>query len=189
MFDLLKEVKNYLPYDYDEAESKRKILNFLLDNENCFSRTNLKGHITAGGFVCDGKGNILLNHHKASGMWFQFGGHSDGNPNSLEVAIREIGEEAGITDLKQPIKGIFDLDVQKIPERPKKNEPEHFHYDINFLFLAGDKKFNISNESTEIKWVTIEEARKLIDPKDIAMLRMVKKYENLINNNILSKTL
>lgn len=184
MFNLFEEVKNHLPYDFDEAESKRKILNFLLDNKNCFSRTNLTGHITAGGFVCDGKGNILLNHHKASGMWFQFGGHSDGNPNSLEVAIREISEEAGITNLKLAINGIFDLDVQTIPDRPKKNEPEHLHYDINFLFITDNHDFQISDESTEIKWVTIEEAKKLVNTKDVAMIRMIDKYEEYLNNNI-----
>ena len=184
MFDLEKELRNYLPYDFDEAENKRKVLNFLLDNDNCFSRTNLEGHVTAGGFVCDGKGEILLNHHKASGMWFQFGGHSDGNSNSLEVAIREIGEESGITNLTQ-VGGIFDVDVQLIPDRPKKNEPEHYHYDINFLFVVNDKKFNISNESTEIKWVTIDEAKHLVDKKDAAMHRMINKYEELISNNII----
>lgn len=187
MFDLQKELKKHLPYDFDEAENKRKILNFLLDNENCFSRTNLSGHVTAGGFVCDGEGNILLNHHKASGMWFQFGGHSDGNPNSLEVAIREISEEAGITDLTLLSNGIYDVDVQFIPDRPKKNEPEHYHYDINFLFLTKNKKFNISDESMEIKWVTIKEARKLVNEKDYAMHRMIDKYEELINNKIFGK--
>ena len=182
MFDLVTEIKKYLPYDFDEAENKRKILDFLLENENCFSRENLYGHITAGGFVCDGKGNILLNHHKASGMWFQFGGHSDGNSNSLEVAKREISEEAGLTDIKLAIDGIFDLDVQVIPDRPKKKEPEHFHFDVNFLFLTDNHDFTISNESTEIKWVTIEEARKLVNKLDYAMLRMINKYEQYLNN-------
>ena len=183
MFNLFEELKNYLPYDYDEAENKRKILNFLLDHENCFSRENQYGHITAGGFVCDGKGEILLNHHKASGMWFQFGGHSDGNPNSLEVALREISEEAGIKKLTQ-IGNIFDVDVQVIPDRPKKNEPEHFHFDINFMFIVKDKSFEISNESTEIKWVKIDEAKQLIHPKDKAMNRMIDKYQEWLNHNI-----
>ena len=183
MFDLFKELKNYLPYDYDEAENKRKILNFLLDGENCFSRTNLEGHVTAGGFVCDGEGEILLNHHKASGMWFQFGGHSDGNPNSLEVALREICEESGLNDLTQ-VGGIFDVDVQLIPDMPKKNEPEHFHYDINFMFITNNKNFEISNESTEIKWVKIEEAKNLINPEDKAMIRMIEKYQDWLKYNI-----
>ena len=183
MYNLFEEVKKYSPYDFNEAESKRKILNFLLENENCFSRTNLNGHVTAGGFVCDGKGNILLNHHKASGMWFQFGGHSDGNPNPLEVAIREIGEEAGITNSRLAFNGIFDLDVQQIPYSAKKNEPEHFHYDVNFLFKVKNKFFKISDESMEIKWVTIKEAKALVDKRDRAMLRMIDKYEELLNNN------
>ena len=184
MFDLFKEIKNHLPYDYNEAESKRKFLNFLLEHSDCYSRKNFYGHVTAGGFVCDGKGNILLNHHKASGMWFQFGGHSDENTNSLEVATREIREEAGIEDLILVENKIFDVDVQKILARPQKNEPEHYHFDVNFMFLVKNKDFKISNESTEIRWVTIDEARKLVNPSYHAMLRMIDKYEQYLNNNI-----
>lgn len=183
MFNILQEVKKHVCYDDREENCKKQIIDFLNIGNNSFSRTNLEGHITAGGFVCDGLGNILLNHHVASGMWFQFGGHSDGNSNSLEVALREISEEAGITDIKLFSDGIFDLDVQKIPYSARKNEPEHFHYDINFLFLVKDKSFEISDESMEIKWVTINEARKLVDKLDYAMHRMINKYEELVNNN------
>ena len=67
-------------------------------NTNCFSRSNLKGHITASALIMDGNGNILLNHHKILDMWLLFGGHSDGEVNSLNVAKREVMEESGITE-------------------------------------------------------------------------------------------
>lgn len=73
---------------------------------------------------------------------------------------------------------------KKIDYSAKKNEPEHFHYDINFLFSTKNKEFSISNESTDIKWVTIGEARDLINTDDLAMQRMLKKYENLLNNDV-----
>ena len=66
---------------------------------------------------------------------------------------------------------------------PEVNEPEHFHYDINFLFLVKDKSFIISNESTEIKWVTIDEAKNLINKEDKAMQRMLAKYELYYKQN------
>ena len=186
MFELFKEIKNFLPYDYDEAECKRKFLNFLLDNSNCFSRSNLIGHVTAGGLVCDGKGNILLNHHKASGMWFQFGGHSDGCEDLLRVAKREIKEESGLTDIELGVDGIFNLDIVKVPARPNKNEPEHFHYDVNFMFITNNKNFQMSDESMEIKWVTINEAKRLVNPLDKGMLRMIDKYEDYLDNKMQS---
>lgn len=182
MFDLLKELENYQPYDTREESNVRTVIEFLQSKENCYSRTNLEGHITAGGFVADGKGNILLNHHKKSGMWFQFGGHSDGDSNSLNVATREIMEECGITNLRLISNKIFDVDVQRIANNFTKNEPEHFHYDINFLFYTNNYDYVLSNESTEIKWVTIDEAKKLVSQDDFAMHRMIAKYEQILGN-------
>lgn len=182
-FNLVDQLNKYNSFNKDEKENVKKILDFLANNTNCYDRSNLKGHVTAGGLVVDGKGNVLLNHHKKTGMWFQFGGHSDGDTNCINVARREISEEAGIFDCKLISNNIFDVDVQQIAYSSKKNEPEHFHYDINFLFLVKDKSFEISNESTEIKWVSIEEAKNLINKEDKAMQRMLKKYELYCKQN------
>lgn len=182
-FNLFDELNNYKPFDEQEKENVKNVLKFLASNTNCYDRSNLKGHVTAGGLVVDGIGGVLLNHHKKTGMWFQFGGHSDGESNCINVAKREISEEAGITDCKLISNKILDVDVQRIAYSQKKNEPEHFHYDINFLFLAKDKNFEISNESTEIKWVSIDEAKNLINKDDKAMQRMLKKYELYCKQN------
>ncbi|MEG1581865.1 MAG: NUDIX hydrolase [Clostridia bacterium] len=181
MFILLNELKNYTSYDNNEKSCVENAIKFLENNENCFDRSNLKGHITAGALVCDNDGNILLNHHKKSGMWFQFGGHSDGEDDSLNVAKREVMEESGITNFSTDGK-IFDVAVMEIPFSAKKNEPEHKHYDINFLFIVKDKNYEVSNESMEIKWVTIDEAKRLVDPNDNGMQRMILKYKNFLNN-------
>ena len=183
-FNLIKELDNYKPFNEQEKDNVEKVVQFIKNNSNCYDRSNLKGHVTAGGLVVDGNGNVLLNHHKKTGMWFQFGGHSDGESNCINVARREISEEAGILDCKLISKNIFDVDVQKIEYSTKKKEPEHFHYDINFLFLVKDKNFKISNESTEIKWVSISEAKELINQDDKAMQRMIAKYELYCKNKI-----
>lgn len=183
MFDLINELENYTPFDQKENEDVKKTLAFLNHNQNCYDRSNLLGHVTAGAFVCDKDGNILLNHHKKSGLWFQFGGHSDGESDCLNVAKREVMEEAGITEFKLGKNSIFDVAVMKIPFNVKRNEPEHFHYDINFLFIVNNYNYEISNESLEIKWVTIDEALNLIDPQDYGMQRMICKYKKWLNNN------
>ena len=179
-FCLLNELYNYEPYDEREAKNVKIVLNFLNSATNCYDRSNLTGHITAGGLVVDCKGYVLLNHHKKTGMWFQFGGHCDGDSDSIRSAKREISEESGIFDVELISNKIFDVDVQKIDYSSKKNEPEHYHYDINFLFYVENKDFKISNESLDIKWVTIAEAQKLISADDYAMQRMLIKYQKLI---------
>lgn len=183
-FDLLNELREYIAIDKKEKDDVDEIVEFLTRSTNCFSRTNLSGHITAGGLVVDMQGNLLLNHHKETGMWFQFGGHSDGESNSLNVALREISEEAGLDNLQLISNKIFDVSVQKIDYSANKNEPEHFHYDINFLFLTNNKEFTISNESADIKWVTINEAKELINKDDYPMQRMLNKYENYLSNDV-----
>lgn len=64
MFILEKELKNYKPFDQKENENLELVKNFLKNETNCFSRTNLKGHITGSALVIDKEKNILLNHHK-----------------------------------------------------------------------------------------------------------------------------
>ncbi len=176
MFKLLDELKKYKPYDNKEQEDLIKIISFLECNTNCYDRPNLEGHVTAGAFVCDKQGNILLNHHKKSGMWFQFGGHSDGEEDSLNVAKREIMEEAGITNFELGTNSIYDVAVMRIPYSAKKNEPEHWHYDVNFLFIVDNHDYEISNESMEIKWVTIAEALDLVDKNDYGMINKYKEF-------------
>ena len=182
MFNLKKQLKNYEPYDEKEKFSVQKTIEFLNSNSNCYSRTNLEGHITAGGFVCHEDGRILLNHHKITDMWFQFGGHSDGNENSFEVAKREIFEESGINTFVLSSENIFDVNHEHIDARPSKNEPEHYHYDINFFFVTNQDHFKISDESSGIKWVSLDEAKKLVSVEDHGMQRMLKKYEKYLKN-------
>ena len=139
-FDLIKELEKYEPFDEIEKENVKRVLNFLKTNENCYNRNNEVGHITCGALVCDNKGNVLLNHHKKSNMWFQFGGHSDDDTNSLRVAKREVFEESGITEYKVISNTIFDVDIQDIDFD---ESFIHFHFDINFLFLVDNHNFKI----------------------------------------------
>lgn len=178
-FDLYKALDSYKPTDTEEIKSLNEIKNFLENNENCFSRTNLKGHITAGALVIDKDCNVLLNHHKILDKWLHFGGHSDGEANSLNVAKREVMEESGIVDVNDLGGKIFDVDVHLIPENKSKNEPAHNHYDIRFLFITNEKNFKISDESLDVKWVTMKEAKKLVtNPATIRMLNKALKIYN-----------
>ncbi len=181
-YNLVKELENYSPSNEVEKENVKAVLKFLKNNNNCYDRSNLDGHITAGALVVSKSGKILLNHHKKSGMWFQFGGHCDNDTDTLNSARREVFEECGLKDLPLISGGIFDVDVQDIDENVKKNEPKHIHYDINFLLQTDVETFTLSNESTEIKWCTIAEAKEQISKDDIGTNRMISKYEKLKNN-------
>ena len=182
-FNLNEELKKYKPLDSDELKNLELTKEFIESNNNLFSRSNLVGHINGSGFLMnDDLSQILLTHHKILNKWLQFGGHSDGDENTLNVAMRETFEESGISNF-QPIcmngSYIVDVAVNDIPENKKKNEPAHKHYDIYFMFKTSDKKYHISNESNDLKWFTLDEFKQLEPTPN--RLRFIKKWENLKN--------
>ena len=188
MTKLLDELKNYISYDETEKQNVAKTIAFLQSNKNAFERSNLLGHFTAGGLVGDMYGNVLLNHHKKANIWIQFGGHADGDKNIKRVSLREVYEECGIKDFCYASNNIFDVDVQYIPDNINKGEPAHYHYDINYLYIVDTHENHISNESLELRWVSVDEAKQLAKPDDKGMQRMLNKYE-LFLQNINSKTI
>jgi len=172
---LLKALENYYT-DYEgEKPFIAQTIEFIKNNPNCFERTNLNGHICGSIWIIspDGK-KALLTHHKKLNRWFQLGGHSDGDGDTWNVALREAQEESGIEGLSFITRDIFDIDIHPIPENKKKNEPAHLHYDIRFLLQAPTEDFIISDESNDLKWVSSEELDKMYARGEIgsAMHRM-----------------
>jgi 8-oxo-dGTP pyrophosphatase MutT (NUDIX family) len=97
---------------------------------------------------------------------------SDGEPNTLNVALREAIEESGLKTIEPISEDIFDVDVHDIPAR--KNEPAHFHYDIRFLFEADDKeKLIITNESNDLRWIPLDRMEEYTTEESV--MRMVRK--------------
>lgn len=156
--DLLDKIRKYVPVNGIEEHYKLHIQSFIENHSSCFDRECLGGHITGSSFVIDeSKQNILLMHHKKYNIWVQFGGHCDSDPDVLNVAKRELEEESGITNYSLILEDIFDVDVHKIPKH--NNVPEHFHYDVRFLFQVPlDVQINMQeSEVNDIKWFKITE--------------------------------
>ncbi|MEI6462659.1 MAG: NUDIX hydrolase [bacterium] len=172
---LYRHLKDFISFDKKEEESRLAIIKFLENNENCFDRTCIPGHITGSSFVVsEDFSEVLLNHHMKLDKWIQFGGHSDGEANPFNVALRETFEESGLPDVKfiYPYTGIFCLDHHPIPAH--KGEPDHIHYDVRIILMAKrSAKLKVSSESKEIKWIKIEDIEKY--NSEVVMQRMIKK--------------
>ena len=148
-------------------------IRFVEEHADCLMRSQLSGHLTGSAWIVNAaRTQTLLTHHRKLDKWLQLGGHADGDPDLLAVAMREAREESGLTSVT-PLSGeIFDVDRHLIPER--KNEPEHYHYDLRFLFEAdGDEPLVVTNESKDLAWVELAEVARL-NPEE-SMLRMVRK--------------
>lgn len=173
-------LENYIP-SVAERDHWRDIRTLIDNHPDCFYRTHFDpGHITGSALLLSADGTrVLMNHHKFLNIWICFGGHADGETNILQVALREAIEESGIDDIEPVRTTIFDVDVHAIPPNPKKNEPAHKHFDIRYLLRvrnAVNENFAKSDESVNLRWCSYDEARKLADPADLSMHRLLDKW-------------
>lgn len=148
-------IKKYIDNYPLERDIAIKYLDFLENfKEKWFYRENLDWHFTWSVMVFNKDlSKTLLMHHKKLDRWLNFWWHADGDTDLENVAIRELGEEAGIkVEKKDLLNDFIDLDLQTIPERKK--EPEHFHYDIRYVVLLPDDIVfeKQDSEVNDIKW-------------------------------------
>jgi len=172
---LLNLLENYATNDAHEQEMQARMKIFVQTHEDCFERKLAIGHITGSAWVVNPtRTHVLMLHHRKLDCWLQPGGHSDGDPNTLQVALRETQEESGIeSKYIQPVsESIFDIDIHTIPAR--KNEPQHEHFDVRFLLEADDNApLNISEESNELAWIPLHMVADLNNEESI--MRMLNK--------------
>ena len=130
------------------------------------------GHVTGSAWIINHDGSqVVLLHHAKLGIWVQPGGHCDGESDVAQVALREAREETGL-EVSLLDARIFDVDVHRIPEYW--NTPEHFHFDVRFLLQAGGNCAPVvSDESREVRWVSLDEANALNSTPSIT--RMIEK--------------
>lgn len=172
---LLQLLRDYLPSP-KEIVYKEKTIRFIEEHPDCFERSLEVGHITASAWLLSYNGTkALLMHHAKLKKWVQPGGHCDGNPNVLEVAIKEAQEESGIQKINAVSPSIFDLDIHEIPKT--ENFPAHLHYDIRFLLqVASDETAKQNHESTALLWV----CEKNLPTQSPSILRMFHKQSNYL---------
>jgi 8-oxo-dGTP pyrophosphatase MutT (NUDIX family) len=172
---LLDLLEKHSPIDENELKMRNETIEFVKTNEDCFKRELLIGHVTGSAWIInDARTHVLMTHHRKLNRWFQPGGHCDGEPNLLNVALKETNEETGLKNLKVVDGELYDVDVHLIPER--KGIPAHYHYDIRFLIEADmNEQLIITEESNDLAWVSLEKIAEHNDSESI--MRMVRKIQ------------
>ena len=156
----------------EESETVSRFEAFVDSHPDWFHRSCRVGHITGSAWIVDMTGErVLLTHHRKLGLWLQLGGHCDGDPDTLAVALREAHEESGLV-VRALDESIFDLDVHPIPARGR--EPAHHHFDVRFLVQAEHDRFTVSEESHALAWVPADGLGALTG--DESVLRMSRKW-------------
>jgi len=168
---LLALLRRYEAVNPDEGGCVGRVRSLVEAQADCFERTCLPGHVTASAWILSpDRKQVLLTRHRKLGRWLQLGGHADGDPDVLGVALREAREESGMAEFRvicgQGLAGDgepplpLDIDVHGIPARGA--EPAHAHHDIRYLLVAAaGQSLAMSEESTDLAW---------FDPGDLAAL-------------------
>ena len=166
----------------NEAATTARIRTLVEAHTDCFERTCRPGHVTGSAWVLShDRAKCLLVHHAKLDRWLQPGGHADGESEIEQVALREVREETGLTELTlSTVEGVLvplDLDVHLIPARVKNGklvEDAHEHHDVRFLVVAApDQPIALSEESHDLGWFTRDEVLSLTDEESV--LRMLRK--------------
>ena len=172
----IDDLQNYAERWPNELDTVARFLRLAEEWPDCLKREHLPGHVTASAWVVDGRAEaVLLLHHRKIGRRLQPGGHADGDPDLRRVALRELGEETGLTgSIDRRL--IFDIDIHTIP--PWNGAPRHLHYDVRFLVRTAARPVPRANdESEDVGWFALDRVTEWIDERSIE--RMVEKTQSL----------
>jgi 8-oxo-dGTP pyrophosphatase MutT (NUDIX family) len=168
MVFMVKELlEAYIPYNEQEAFDKKAILAFIDNNPDFLERSNLIAHFTVSSIVVNkAMDKTLFAHHNIYKSWGWLGGHNDGDPDLLAVALKETEEETGVKTLT-PFDGkIFMLDTIYVPNHIKngKHISDHLHLNVTYLLIADEtEKLTINEkENSGVQWFFIEQALSIV---------------------------
>lgn len=171
---LLRMLSDFSMRSPADVEVTASFVEFVRAHADCFARSLDIGHITGSAWLVSADGRrVLLTHHRKLDRWLQPGGHADGDPDIVAVALREAEEESGLTDLCIQ-SAIFDLDRHWIPQRSL--DVGHWHYDVRFVVLArGSEHFVVSAESNALAWREVTELA-MEASTDVSLRRMALRW-------------
>ena len=165
--DIRTVVAEYLERHPEEAESLSEPVRRLSQGVDLASRCTFPMHVTVGALLVRGE-EILLVDHRAYGILLQPGGHLEPEDVTLvDAALRELVEETGVDPGRIFAASLAPVYVEygRVPARPDKDEPAHFHLDLGYSFIASARVEVGRVQEAEIDaatWYPLDEAERLV---------------------------
>ena len=168
--NLKEKIEKYIPYNEQEKNDKKIILQYLEQFDNILTRENEFAHFTASSWVLNKeKTKVLMIYHNIYQSWAWTGGHTDGESDLLQTAIRELREETGVQNVKILDDNIFSLEVICVNGHVKKGKyvSSHVHLNLTYLLEVDEnEKLQIKeDENSNVRWIPIEEISKKVNEK------------------------
>ena len=181
----VREIERYEPYNEQEQKDKEIILKCINTFDDVLTRDNEIAHMTSSAFVINKeRDKVLMIHHNIYNAWSWTGGHTDGNHDFLKVAIKELQEETGVTDIKVLTENIFSLEVLPVKGHIKKGKyvAPHLHLSVAYAFEASEKQKLVikEDENSGVKWIPINQLEEYTK-KEPHMQELYNKFIDKLN--------
>ncbi len=160
---VIEKIRAYVPYNAEEARDKAEMLRLMEENTDIFMRENDRAHMTASAWVVNqARDKVLMVYHNIYDSWSWLGGHADGEEDLLAVALREVREESGLTNVRPVSEDIYSLEILTVGEHQKNGVcvREHLHLNLTYLLEAdeGEALHIKEDENSGVRWFTPEAA-------------------------------
>lgn len=161
-----EQIQNYKPYNEQEEKDKEMMLKYIDTFDDVLTRKNEFVHFTASSWAVNPeKTKVLMVYHNIYQSWSWSGGHSDGETDLLQTAIREVKEETSVENVKPLCDDIFSLEILCVNGHIKNGTYVSSHIHLNLTYLLEVDENEIlqikPDENSGVKWVPLEDVTKL----------------------------
>lgn len=181
-----EEINNYVAYNEQEEKDKKSIIYAINTFDNLLTRENTLAHMTSSGYIVNkDRTKVLMIHHNIYNTWAWTGGHTDGDCDLLNVAIKEAIEETGVKNIKPITPEIFSLDVIEVLGHVKRGSyvSAHLHLNVCYLLEAdeNDELMIKADENSGVRWLPINELHNY--SSEPHMVKLYNKFNEKIRLN------
>lgn len=158
----IDDIRAFVPQTPAEGADKEQILNYVNRfPDTILTRENPIAHITASGFILSRDREwVLMAHHNIYKVWAWTGGHADGEPDLLSVALREAREETGAGHIVPLSKSIASVEILPVWGHVKRGKYvcAHQHLNVSYLLTADrDDPLTVrEGENTGVAWLPVD---------------------------------
>ncbi len=170
-----QEISEILDGSLCDSETTFRAFQERLKEDTYTRDENPKSHFCVFFLPYDPKNKkVFLVHHKKSGFWIAPGGHIDTGESVVQAVNRETREELGVENAFADSSKPFLFTICPIENTVQACK---IHFDIWYLLKTDGSDFNIDPaEFLDAKWMTIEEARKIVTvPENLKALEAVER--------------
>ena len=188
LLELKEKIEKYKPFNEQEENDRKVMLQYIENFDNVLTRENEFGHFTASAWALNKeRTKVLMIYHNIYQSWAWTGGHSDGEADPLNTAIRELKEETGVKNVKVLDDNIFSLEIICVNGHIKRGKyvPSHVHLNLTFLLEVDENEVLIKkeDENSGVKWIDIDDVKNVSNEEWMVNNVYTKLVEKLEKNS------